>query len=112
MTAFTRCKLGMNRRLVMAVTCVPMPPFFLALPLRQICEPLMGPLPVNSQIRAIKLFVQKRTGESINFPPRCKGYFPHFASCSGSVQICNNASIGGVMEPVYYLENDENDFLL
>ena len=32
----TRCRLGRKRRLVMAVMCVPMPPFFLALPLRQI----------------------------------------------------------------------------
>src|SRR5436190_19417517 len=37
----------------MAVTCVPMPPFFLALPLRQMMLPFIGPLPVNSQIRAI-----------------------------------------------------------
>src|SRR5687767_5127841 len=59
----------------MAVTWVPMPPFFLALPLRQICEPLIGPLPVNSQIRAIKSVVQKRTGESSKFGFRCKGYF-------------------------------------
>jgi hypothetical protein len=33
--AFTRCRFGRNRRFVIAVTCVPMPPFFLALPLRQ-----------------------------------------------------------------------------
>src|SRR5579872_7077343 len=50
----------MKRRLVIAVTCVPMPPFFLALPLRQMWLPLMGPVPVNSQILAIKsLFLLK-----------------------------------------------------
>src|SRR6476469_880855 len=69
----------MKRRLVIAVTCVPMPPFFLALPLRQICDPLMGPLPVNSQIRAIKLVVPKRTGERSKFLLRCKQYFEDFS---------------------------------
>src|SRR5256885_1623638 len=40
----------MNRRFVIAVTCVPMPPNFLALPLRQIILPFIGRLPVISQI--------------------------------------------------------------
>jgi len=44
-----------KRRFVMAVTCVPMPPLFLALPLRQMMLPLIGPLPVNSQILAITI---------------------------------------------------------
>ena len=51
----------MNRRLVIAVTCVPMPPFFLALPLRQMWLPLIGPVPVNSQILAINHFPSKGT---------------------------------------------------
>jgi len=41
--ALTRCRFGRKRRFVIAVTCVPMPPFFLALPLRQMWLPLMGP---------------------------------------------------------------------
>lgn len=64
----------MNRRLVMAVTCVPMPPFFLALPLRQMMEPLMGPLPVNSQIRAINQ-IPKRAGNLPVFPSIASGFF-------------------------------------
>src|SRR5258705_148758 len=58
-TALTRCRFGMNRRFVIAVTCVPMPPFFLALPLRQIMLPLIGPLPVNSQNRDIRIFLRE-----------------------------------------------------
>src|SRR5881397_1935566 len=53
MSAFTRCKFGRKRRLVIAVMCVPMPPCFLGLPLRQMMLPFIGPLPVNSQILAI-----------------------------------------------------------
>lgn len=53
MTAFTRCKLGKKRLFVMAVTCVPMPPLFFDLPLRQMMLPLRGRLPVSSQILAI-----------------------------------------------------------
>src|SRR6188474_2525707 len=64
-TAFTRCRFGMKRRLVIAVTCVPMPPFFLALPLRQMWLPLMEPLPVNSQIRAIKFQSQKLRAQKV-----------------------------------------------
>jgi hypothetical protein len=37
----------------MAVTWVPMPPDFFALPLRQMMLPLMAPLPVSSQRLAI-----------------------------------------------------------
>ncbi|MNC90773.1 hypothetical protein D3C83_69150 [compost metagenome] len=44
----------MNLRLVMAVMCVPMPPLFFDLPLRQMMLPFIGRVPVNSQIRAIK----------------------------------------------------------
>src|SRR5207302_8742601 len=56
-SALTRWRFGRNRRLVMAVTCVPMPPCFLGLPLRQMMLPFIGPLPVNSQIRSINSFV-------------------------------------------------------
>ena len=47
----------------MAVTCVPIPPDFFDLPLRQILLPLIEPLPVNSQIRAISIFFQFRAAE-------------------------------------------------
>src|SRR5437667_8299641 len=54
-TALTRWRLGKKRRLVMAVICVPIPPLFLDLPLRQMMLPFIGPLPVNSQILAIRI---------------------------------------------------------
>ena len=44
----------------MAVMCVPMPPYFLALPLRQMMLPFIGRLPVNSQMRAINSSVKSR----------------------------------------------------
>src|SRR5436309_1596238 len=47
----------------MAVMCVPMPPLFLALPLRQMMLPFIGPLPVSSQNLAIQFlfsFKQRR----------------------------------------------------
>src|SRR5690349_10856777 len=78
MTAFTRWRLGRKRRLVMAVTCVPMPPFFLALPLRQMWLPLMGPVPVNSQIFAINHFPYKRKGEGSNKLRGCKHFLVGF----------------------------------
>ena len=40
----------MNLRLVIAVMCVPMPPFFFALPLRQMILPLRGPRPIAEAI--------------------------------------------------------------
>ena len=43
---FDALKVGMNRRLVIAVMCVPMPPLFLDLPLRQMMLPFIGRLPV------------------------------------------------------------------
>src|SRR6185369_10628348 len=55
MMAFTRCKFGRKRRLVMAVTCVPIPPDFFDLPLRQMMLPFMGRLPVISQILDITI---------------------------------------------------------
>ena len=47
------CKFGRNRRVVMLVTCVPMPPLFLDWPLRLMILPLVGRLPVIAQIRAM-----------------------------------------------------------
>src|SRR6058998_2188682 len=72
--ALTRCRFGRKRRLVMAVTCVPMPPSFFALPLRQMMLPLIGPLPVNSQIRAIAflLVTQSTSGKPNNPAHPCK----------------------------------------
>lgn len=77
----------MKRRLVMAVTCVPMPPFFLALPLRQMMEPLMGPLPVNSQIRAINQ-IPKRAGNL----PGAEGIASGFFALNGLVRA---GEVGG-----------------
>src|ERR1035441_7482621 len=37
--------------------CVPMPPLFFDLPLRQMMLPFIGPLPVNSQLLAIQLLL-------------------------------------------------------
>jgi hypothetical protein len=42
----------------MAVTCVPIPPAFFALPLRQMMLPFMGRLPVSSQIRDITIQIK------------------------------------------------------
>src|SRR3954464_1416531 len=77
-TALTRCRLGKKRRLVIAVTCVPIPPFFLALPLRQMWLPLIGPFPVNSQILAIN--VLKKNGEHSGLASGCKWFLGVFES--------------------------------
>jgi hypothetical protein len=42
----------------MAVMCVPIPPLFFDLPLRQMMLPFIGRLPVNSQILAIRILYQ------------------------------------------------------
>src|SRR5215472_9701331 len=49
----------------MAVICVPMPPCFLGLPLRQMMLPLRGPLPVSSQMRAINSVQLKGSGSIV-----------------------------------------------
>src|SRR5436190_8771255 len=65
----------------MAVMCVPMPPCFLGLPLRQMMLPFIGPLPVSSQNRAITILflIDVRVGKvathsvvasTISWPPR------------------------------------------
>ena len=72
----------MKRRLVMAVMCVPMPPCFLGLPLRQMMLPFIGRLPVNSQIRAIKSFNQWSAKHSIKTPGG-KHYFSGILSRHG-----------------------------
>jgi hypothetical protein len=46
----------------MAVIWVPIPPLFFDLPLRQIMLPLMGRLPVSSQILAIGILSQNKEG--------------------------------------------------
>src|SRR5439155_16247284 len=52
----------------MAVMCVPMPPCFFGLPLRQMMLPFIGPLPVSSQNRAItSCFLQG--AEKVAIPP-------------------------------------------
>lgn len=57
-----RCRFGRNLRFVMLVTCVPMPPLFLATPLRLMRLPLVGRLPVIAQIRAMMFRGLKRQG--------------------------------------------------
>jgi hypothetical protein len=53
----------------MAVMCVPIPPDFLALPERQMMLPFMGRLPVNSQMRDIKIsFVKEPQRIPVNRP--------------------------------------------
>src|SRR5258708_2199459 len=49
----------------MAVTCVPIPPCFFGLPLRQIMLPFIGPLPVNSQNLAITISCLKSAKPTI-----------------------------------------------
>src|SRR5271155_4666270 len=44
-------RFGWKTRGVLAVTCVPIPPFFLALPLRRMLVPRVGTAPVISQSR-------------------------------------------------------------
>src|SRR6185436_8841859 len=75
MSAFTRWRLGMNLRLVIAVMCVPMPPCFLGLPLRQMMLPLRGPTPVSSQILAIIILFQIKAAEDNQRTLRGKHYF-------------------------------------
>ena len=65
----------MNLRLVMAVMCVPMPPCFFGLPLRQMMLPLRGPTPVSSQILAINFLFQIKAAEDSHRMPRGKHYF-------------------------------------
>ncbi|SPE50628.1 exported hypothetical protein [Verrucomicrobia bacterium] len=63
--------MGKNRRLVMAVMCVPMPPLFLDLPLRQMMLPFIGPLPVNSHFLAIQFdsFLSQKSAQLSACPP-------------------------------------------
>src|SRR6266542_5920818 len=69
MRALTRWRLGRNRRLVIAVICVPMPPCFLALPLRQMMLPFIGRFPVSSQIRAIIILSLDQGAEKLAIQP-------------------------------------------
>lgn len=59
-----RCRLGRNLRLVVLVTCVPMPPLFFAWPLRWMIEPVVGRLPVIAQILDM-LEIGLRNGEEM-----------------------------------------------
>src|SRR5213592_3232780 len=65
----------------MAVMCVPIPPCFLGLPLRQMMLPFIGPLPDSSQNRAITILflIDRRVGKitthsvvasTISWPPQ------------------------------------------
>lgn len=68
----------MNLRLVIAVMCVPMPPCFFGLPLRQMMLPLRGPTPVSSQILAIIILFQIKAAEDNRRTPRGKHFFHGF----------------------------------
>src|SRR5438876_10100034 len=89
MSALTRWRFGRNRRLVIAVTCVPMPPCFLGLPLRQTMLPFIGPLPVNSQnlpINALFLVEDRRNYPSPDF---WQGLFLWNSVCGGGDKDCD-----------------------
>jgi hypothetical protein len=49
-----------------------MPPPFVALPERQMMLPLMGPLPVISQMRAINCLNKNKVGDTIICGDGCK----------------------------------------
>src|SRR5277367_4646960 len=86
----------MKRRLVMAVTCVPMPPFFFALPLRQMWLPFIGPVPVNSQILAIKSSpLVQRAGKDNSAGGCCKPHFRLFWAPREWFQNQNGESLSG-----------------
>jgi hypothetical protein len=74
----------MNRRLVMAVMCVPMPPTFLALPLRQIILPFIGPLPVNSQNLPIKCLSLIKARAMYQGMPELQAIFPKMQTSGDS----------------------------
>ena len=74
----------MNRRFVMAVTCVPMPPDFFDLPLRQMMLPLMGPFPVNSQILAINSVVSIQGARKVATKYVLASIFQKFVGSRGS----------------------------
>lgn len=63
-----RCKFGRNSRLVMLVTCVPMPPLFLLCPLRLMDLPLVGRLPVIAQILAMVRVVKGLGSKGVTVP--------------------------------------------
>jgi hypothetical protein len=64
--------------LVMAVTCVPMPPDFFDLPERQMMLPFIGRLPVNSQMRDIKFFQLKGRTEWPAARAKARTFFLNF----------------------------------
>src|SRR5271155_5136777 len=62
-------RFGWNTRGVLAVTWVPIPPFFLALPLRRMLVPRVGIAPVISQSRdmVFPLFDEKDVAGALDF---------------------------------------------
>jgi hypothetical protein len=66
----------MKRRFVMAVTCVPIPPLFLDLPLRQMMLPFIGRVPVNSQILAIEIPVKNKNRRKYQQNRSLQAHFP------------------------------------
>src|ERR1700733_346866 len=63
-------RFGWKTRGVLAVTCVPIPPFFLALPLRRMLVPRVGTAPVISQSRDMilsRLFDEQDVARAFDF---------------------------------------------
>src|ERR1041385_2714946 len=93
MSAFTRWRFGMKRRFVMAVTCVPIPPAFFALPLRQMMLPFTGRLPVNSQIRAITITFDSKERENYHLRVMLQEPNPKFLRLRRLVTLRNIAAM-------------------
>src|SRR5260221_8936449 len=63
-------RFGWKTRGVLAVTCVPIPPFLFALPLRRMLVPCVGIAPVISQSRdmgILRLFNEKHVTGALDF---------------------------------------------
>src|ERR1700743_3074798 len=62
-------RFGWKTRGVLAVTCIPIPPFFFALPLRRILLPRTGLAPVISQSRdmTFSLFDEQHVAGALDF---------------------------------------------
>jgi alpha-L-fucosidase 2 len=77
----------------MAVTCVPIPPAFFALPLRQMMLPFMGRLPVNSQIRAITITFDSKEREKYHLRAVLQETNPHFLRLRRLLALRNIAAM-------------------
>src|SRR4051812_33808774 len=99
-----RWRLGKKRRLVIAVTCVPIPPFFFALPLRQMWLPLIGPFPVNSQILAINVVKRAQTIMVARALSRVMFDFPIFSERSCGLSGAHTDALDGLEQLAFGLD--------